>query len=307
MNIILECLVVCPETASRARLKDALSLTKIRTSVTQARDLRRATEIASKQPELAVVFMHSTLSEESIRKFQEDVAQMKLRYRPIFVVTLHTDHLLSEYISEHMLNGIEGFLSEPFATTDVDDVIQVAFLNRQKQVEAEDRNLSALKFMMHEGLTLIDNAAIERVKRAGRGGGFSRRRMNRLKLRLRSLGEKVGVELLLPLIEESVAQQIKNLDITLFHRTVQRAAYADHPGKVLTEIIEARALSPERLCELVSGDAKELLALLDEKGELTPKLSRELARVIGNTPNYWLSLQTSYDNYVRTNPSARNG
>lgn len=68
-----------------------------------------------------------------------------------------------------------------------------------------------------------------------------------------------------------------------------------HPGAVLKEELEARDLSaaapalrlrvaPQRIQEIVSGT----------RG-ISPEIALRLGRYFGNEPEFWLSMQTTYD------------
>jgi addiction module HigA family antidote len=68
-----------------------------------------------------------------------------------------------------------------------------------------------------------------------------------------------------------------------------------HPGSILREELEARGLSaaalalklrvaPQRVQEIVAGN----------RG-ITPETALRLGRYFGNEPEFWLSLQSTYD------------
>ncbi len=243
----LKTLIISPDGPSRNRLKEALGATTLRNRVFQARNCSEGYQILAEEDYIGIIFFHSKIKEEPFLQLQKDTKGLKLKFQPIYIITLLTDHHLSDYISEQLVGGIEGFLREPFAANDVDDVIQLGLSNRQFQIDRDSVNLNTFQFMLRDALRLIDQAALERFKNGGRGGGRAISRLKRLKIRLRNHGKKLEPNLLLPLVEKEVALRAENLNLEQFARQSKKVKFAEHPGRILGRIIEERKLTTERL------------------------------------------------------------
>ncbi|MCB0335804.1 MAG: hypothetical protein KDD62_05840 [Bdellovibrionales bacterium] len=303
MQISFTSLIISPDAHARIRLKEALLQILVQSTIHHAKDTREGRDIIFRDRDVAAIFVHSIICSEEIYELYKKIRVSNLRYKPILVVTLHTDHNLSDLISDHFLNGIEGFLQEPFTTEEVAGIIDLTLENRKTQIRQEEKELSAIQFMLKEGIDLVDQAALERSRSEGRGGGFAIRRLKRLRMRVRTLEKKVSEDQLAPILEKIVAEQSAQLDLSQFKRRETQIVFAEHPGSILGAMMRERKLSAERLTELLTVDKNVLDRLLALSGPLTPELSKDLARVIGKTEDYWLSLQLAYEKYENSKQS----
>lgn len=70
---------------------------------------------------------------------------------------------------------------------------------------------------------------------------------------------------------------------------------AVHPGRILRRELEARELSANRLALALRVPSGRITQILNEKRAVTPETALRLARYFGNSPRFWLNLQTRYD------------
>lgn len=68
-----------------------------------------------------------------------------------------------------------------------------------------------------------------------------------------------------------------------------------HPGRILDRELKARALSANRLALALRVPSGRITSLLNGKRSVTPETALRLARYFGNSPQFWLNLQTRYD------------
>ena len=69
-----------------------------------------------------------------------------------------------------------------------------------------------------------------------------------------------------------------------------------HPGDVLKiEFLEPLGLTAYRLGKRTGIPASRLSAILNSKRLITVDTAARLAAFFGNSPRFWLNLQTSYD------------
>jgi len=69
-----------------------------------------------------------------------------------------------------------------------------------------------------------------------------------------------------------------------------------HPGEVLLEeFIKPMNLSQNRLAIDIGVDARRINEIVLHKRAITADTALRLARFFGNSPQFWLGLQTQYD------------
>ena len=69
-----------------------------------------------------------------------------------------------------------------------------------------------------------------------------------------------------------------------------------HPGEVLLEeFVKPMNLSQNRLALAIGVDARRINEILLGKRSVTADTALRLARFFGNSPQFWLGLQTQYD------------
>jgi antitoxin HigA-1 len=68
-----------------------------------------------------------------------------------------------------------------------------------------------------------------------------------------------------------------------------------HPGRILKRERAARELSANRLAVALRLPSGRITDILNGKRAITPDTALRLARYFGNSPRFWLNLQTAYD------------
>jgi addiction module HigA family antidote len=68
-----------------------------------------------------------------------------------------------------------------------------------------------------------------------------------------------------------------------------------HPGSVLKDELTARELSANRLAIALRLPSSRIVNILNGKRSITPDTALRLARYFGNSAQFWLNLQTTYD------------
>lgn len=72
--------------------------------------------------------------------------------------------------------------------------------------------------------------------------------------------------------------------------------YPIHPGEVLLEeFIKPMNLSQNRLAINIGVDARRINEIVLGKRSVTADTALRLSRFFGNSPQFWLGLQTQYD------------
>jgi antitoxin HigA-1 len=79
-------------------------------------------------------------------------------------------------------------------------------------------------------------------------------------------------------------------------KIMKKKPSAIHPGEVLLEeFIKPMNLSQNRLAIDIGVDARRINEIVLGKRAVTADTALRLARFFGNSPQFWLGLQTQYD------------
>jgi antitoxin HigA-1 len=69
-----------------------------------------------------------------------------------------------------------------------------------------------------------------------------------------------------------------------------------HPGEILRlEFLEPLEITPYRLSKDIGVAQTRISEILAEKRSITADTALRLAKYFGNSPQFWLNLQTQYD------------
>ena len=70
---------------------------------------------------------------------------------------------------------------------------------------------------------------------------------------------------------------------------------AIHPGEILKGELEELNLSANAFSKALDVPANRITAILNEQRGITADTALRLAQFFGSTPDFWMSLQSSYD------------
>jgi addiction module HigA family antidote len=68
-----------------------------------------------------------------------------------------------------------------------------------------------------------------------------------------------------------------------------------HPGRILKRELVARDLSANRLALALRLPSGRITEILNAKRGVSPETALRLGRYFGNSPRFWLNLQTGYE------------
>lgn len=68
-----------------------------------------------------------------------------------------------------------------------------------------------------------------------------------------------------------------------------------HPGRLLKRELEARLLSANRLALDLGVPSGRITDILNGRRSITTDTAQRLGRYFGNSPRFWLDLQSQYD------------
>ena len=70
---------------------------------------------------------------------------------------------------------------------------------------------------------------------------------------------------------------------------------AIHPGEFLRESLDELAITQSTFAQAIGVSAMRVSHVLKGDRPVTAELALRLGRALGQTPQYWLNLQTTYD------------
>ena len=68
-----------------------------------------------------------------------------------------------------------------------------------------------------------------------------------------------------------------------------------HPGRILKREIAARGLSANKLALALRVPSGRITQILNAKRGVTAETALRLSRYFGNSPRFWMNLQTRYE------------
>lgn len=68
-----------------------------------------------------------------------------------------------------------------------------------------------------------------------------------------------------------------------------------HPGQILKRELDTRGLSANKLALALRVPSGRITQILNAKRAVTPETALRLARYFGNSPQFWMNLQTKHD------------
>lgn len=77
---------------------------------------------------------------------------------------------------------------------------------------------------------------------------------------------------------------------------------AIYPGEFLRETLDEMALTPFAFAVCIGVSRMDISDLLQGPRPVTAELALRLGRALGQTPQYWLNLQTAYDQKAALSP-----
>ncbi len=295
----LESLIIETDSKTRLRLKEVMNQLVLKSELHYALNFKDAKEKLQNKPKLDAVFIRSSSKREDILKFLKYLNESypNLAANTVFLIKAKNDESL--YISEFYLSGVTHFLKEPYNVDSLRTILTAITSDKTSEKNEEQKNYIASQMMLKEALEAIDDAAAQLHKTKGRGAGPSIVLMRNISPVLRSALEKVSPEKYEYLLITEVLAKLKTMDASQLKKSSRSKAVkaAEHPGVILARVMKKRNLTVDNVAAKLQLEEEELQSILDAKTDLNPDISKALARVLGNTEDYWQEQQKAYTAY----------
>lgn len=179
----------------------------------------------------------------------------------------------------------DAAITEPFSVDQVYNAIErVIRSDRYKKYRAHQEN-SGLKTLLLCGVQMVDVRGA--LKRQNKQSSFQAlRSWRKTALKMAELKDSTDETEILQLLESTVR------DAKPFQpssQSVTRAKVRVHPARVVMRLLGKRGINPEAFKKALNLASEVIEPFLAEKSQIDPEIAKALARVLGQTPEYWLN------------------
>ncbi|MBX7137335.1 MAG: hypothetical protein K1X83_05065 [Oligoflexia bacterium] len=285
-------LIVDADPDSRSRLKTVLAAVENRPRIRQCSSVQQALAVAEDPGGFTHLFVNSSIGDEGITEIAAYLQSRAKSPAAKLIVCLNTNNQKSESVAAMYLGGIDGFISEPFSTVSMMQLMDTLAKQVMSADERKARMRSAAGFLIQSAIKHLDQAAVI-VGNGAETGGYPMRTLRSISKTLQSLEHELPDTLINMLIDQFAAAPPPK-DRGNGKKRQQKEKVL-HPGVELRLIMKQRGIQLEKLLEKVHLAAEELSNILDGKAPVTAPIAEALARSIGRPPSYWLSAQKRFD------------
>lgn len=217
---------------------------------------------------------------------------------PLIIICLKGKDQEVSYVAQLYLTGVHGFICEPFSAEKLLELIVVSREQSTVLVNDNSKEIQAAGFLMTDALRLVDKLAEARIKGIT-GGGYELKDLKLVSQSLERLFSKIDREKFIDIIL-SKSKDAKPSSRKLGEVVAKVVKYAPHPGILLREALTTRNIAPIRFLSIAKISEQDLTQLLESKISLTIDMAKEVARVLGQTTEYWIKAQADYEKYKKS-------
>jgi len=293
----LSFLIVSPDLDSRTKLREVLRTFVYKGTIRQERALRGLA--ATFQPQqlksnkVDTLFIASSFGQEAILAFIHECQSIGAKIPPIVIFMNTRESETSTAVANLYLEGVDGFISEPYSSEEVLRLVQTLKNQPPKAVATEAKLRKAAEFLLHDAMAHVDEMA-KQLMAGEEAGGYPLKNLRAVSKRLEAYSSE-HPELYADLVSHVFQKAKPASEAELNRKSRQAKKLAQHPGAVIREMMKARNLTAERLLGSLRIDPQDFDALLKEQRGIDDVIAKELARILGMTPTEWVRLQREYD------------
>lgn len=289
-------LIIEPDANARNRLVVVLKNIIFKGQLNYARSPRDAMEKLAEAGKQDCVIITSTLELDGIKDFIHRAQNTPQGKKALYIVSLAKEEKDSSSIASMFLRGIDGFICEPFSADEIQALLLTAKDARVKQDSMQDdsvRLIATLDFLFVDMIGHIDTVAHKLNQDIE--DGYAVKSMKETGKTIAELFDRIPKEQ----FEKTLIKRFEEAQIPKNYvskkRSQRKLKIADHPGRIIKELLKARKLSVEFLAGRISIDKDEFHKIMNEEAPLTKELAADLSRILGETPSHWLRMQAAYD------------
>lgn len=291
----LTTLTLIPDPNSRARLREILASVIYKGEFKFGRSNSDVMSTLQANREIEIVFVGFSHGAEKIQELIKEIEVAGLRDHHAFIISFERENTkFSSTVIEMYMQGVDGFLKEPFSADDVRDLLLSVRdkLNRRKK-DAAARAAKSVAYIASQAVPLIDEIWLRRIQGDKQGGAAIKE--------LKNLSSTLGtLQRDYPEIYEQVLPGIfENVPVPESFEELKRkqgtSKLVKPPGFFASELMEQRGLSRDRILGIVRISPEDFDGILAGTVVLTEEYARELSRALGKTAREWMTMQRRYD------------
>ena len=293
----LSVILVIPDLPSKTKLREVLRAILYKGEVQYERSIKdlekKLGEAATEK--LDIAFISGKYPPAEITAFLKNVKQVSLKPAPAIIVALPSSSAQSSgMIASWYLEGVAGFISEPYTAQDLAELLVKILEQRSKNAPIEDsvKSRKASSFLLTDAMNLVDEVA--RLSAEGKEGGYALRDLKNLS---KNFAEHYAQD---PKgFEDAIVATFQKATPPAWAKGVARkkvkSKSAKHPGVLIWEMMSQRGLTEDRLVELLRIDAATVTALTRGQIAVDDNIAQSLSRIFGMSPREWLRMQADFD------------
>jgi len=289
-------LVLGPVLRSRTKLREVLRTFVYKSEVRHDRTLVGVSDQLSAVTDGAkidLLFLAASLGKDAITCFLEESRSRQTRLPPVVVFIDDRKVEKAEAITALYLDGIDGFIAEPYTSEDMLQLIHALVSKGGKVLDAEVRTKRAAEFLVNDAMAKIEELALQQMQ-GEEPGGYALRDLQQLSSKLEKAVEQDPTqygEMLAKVFERAKPAS----EALLRHKASRAKKRAIHPAAVIRDVMRSRKISMERLIQSMRTDPAEIERLMKEERSIDEALAKDLSRALGMTWVEWIKIQKEYD------------
>jgi len=286
--------IVAKDISVRARLREALNNLLFKPVLRGFSGPKELAEPSSPDEAPQVVIVTLSFGKETITKIAALVKGGAEKTGTKLVVAIDgRGNLESSAVVGLYLNGIDGFVSEPYSIRDIQLLFETLLDPAAAERQAANRTHHSAVFVIHDAMQYIDQISAQ-LALGEVPSSRAERELSAIGETLRALREQNPGE-----FEKAVVDAFSNLrapKVTeVQHQRTLTKPRLYHPGRMIRELTIERNLDLAHLSRLMKITPEDLQQLLDEKISVSEAIAEGLARAFGRSPREWAGFQRDYD------------
>lgn len=299
-------LVLGPVLRSRTKLREVLRTYAYKSEVKHDRTLVGVADQfapGGEPQKIDLLFIAASFGGELIAGFLEDSRKFQAVLPPIVIFIDDKKLEKSEAITSLYLEGIDGFISEPYSANELLTLIPSLVSKGGKVLPREVKVKRAAEFLVNDAKSKIDELAAQQMQ-GEESGGYALRGLRQLSKKLEQVVEQDPAQ-----YAEIVAKVFEGAspasEALLRKKTSHSQKRLIHPAAVIRDMMRSRKITMERLVASMRSDPADIESLMKEERSIDEKLAKDLSRALGMTWVEWIRIQKDYDALLKKRTKKR--
>jgi len=294
----LNILLVDCKTGSRSQLREILKSEvyklKLKSAASFAEGLRA---IKEEEEDFQVLVVGSHNDKEELINFVQGLRLASQNLQAPLILALHSEHQDTTYIADIYLEGVQGFICEPYSAEELARLLAVVIEAPVGEEPDTEKQCKTADFLVSSAIRYIDKMCKQLINGQERSG-VTMKALKSVSQSLQRITADITEEyesiLLSRLLKSKPSGRIPRDKLLASKEKVV------HPGILAHQLFVKRELSTEKIVPLIKLTEEELQQLFTGELEVNEPLAEGLSRVFGQNAKYWLDMQKSFESFSST-------